>query len=106
MFGSRAFFVIIAAILAMLYPVGAAAAALACTVPQLSANAPMNHDCDGDQKVPDCALHCSPMCAAVTAPALEASSSDVPGSPRLSWVNELPVRPKPIGPEPPPPRAR
>lgn len=102
----RALFGIIAAVLAMLYPAGAATAALACAVPQVSANAPMNHDCEGDQKVHDCALHCAPMCAAVTVPAPEALSPDVPGSPRLSWGNELPASPKHIGPEPPPPRTR
>lgn len=103
---SGAFFGIIVAVLAMLYPAGAATAALTCAVPQMSANAPMEPDCDGDQKVHDCALHCAPMCAAVTVPAPEASSSDVPGSPRLVWANELLARPKRTGPEPPPPRAR
>ena len=99
-----AFFGIIVAVLAMLYPAGAATAALACAVP-MSANAPMDDDCDGDQKIGDCALHCAPMCAAVTVLAPEASSMDVPGSPLLSWGNGLPARPKPTGPEPPPPRA-
>ena len=102
----RALFAIIAAILAMLYPAGAATAALACAVPQMSANAPKDADCDGDQKVRDCALHCAPMCAAVAVPVPEASSPDVAGPPRLSWGDEFAARLKHIGPEPPPPRAK
>ncbi len=101
----RTLFGIIAAALAVLYMAGATTAAFACSVPQVTANAPMSSDCDGHQKVRDCALSCALVCIAVAPTAAQAldagprpSSGSVPRDPAAA-------RSIHTAPEPPPPRA-